>query len=106
MSAWGWDVQTALACAVSVSGLIALGVSDPKRRRSSHRSNASLKPIRRALLLLALLPGLWLLVTIQSVGFLIWLGCVALAGWVIALALQMLRLGVILIPGLAGVSWF
>ena len=106
MSAWGWEVQTALACTVSASALIALGLTDPKRRRSPHRSSAPQKPIRRALLLAALLPGLWLLATVQSVGFLIWLGCVALAGWVVALSLQMLRLGVVLAPGVVGGVWF
>ncbi|MCG8562540.1 MAG: hypothetical protein MI824_22300 [Hyphomicrobiales bacterium] len=106
MSAWVWEVQTALACAVSASALIALGLTDPKRRRPPHRSSPPPKPIRRALLLAALLPGLWLLATAQSVGFLIWLGCVALAGWVVALSLHMLRLGVVLVPGLVGGVWF
>jgi len=74
---------TAVACTVvSLSGIVALALSDPKRLRKLNR--ASKRSWRIAGSVLALAPGLWLIGTAQGVAFLLWLGASAVFGWGIA----------------------
>ena len=82
------QLYAALALAVSLLPLIALAVRDPKRLRSrrSARRGASVVE-RRTLACAGLAPGVVLAVVGQWPAVLIWLGSVAVAGWLLALAL-------------------
>lgn len=71
----------AIAGAVTVAGLIVLALTDPKRRRTRHRSSAVTTFVRYLASAVALLPGIWLLVTLQAASLFIWLGVAALSGW-------------------------
>jgi hypothetical protein len=64
---------------VSVLGIVALALYDPKRLRK--RGHAPRHPLRIAGFVLALAPGLWLAVTGRGVAFLLWIGASAVMGW-------------------------
>ena len=70
-----------LATLISALCLTLLAASDPKR---SPGRRAALSGLRRLAIVLAILPGAVLAITGDWVGFLIWLGAVAVLGWTIA----------------------
>ena len=74
---------TLSAVAVSLSGLVYLAASDPKRRRAF-----KLPPRERRLALptwiLVLVPGAALLAANQSAAFVMWLGATTVVGWLVA----------------------
>jgi hypothetical protein len=72
-----------LATLISALCLTLLAASDPKR---SPGRRAALSGLRRLTIALAILPGVVLAITGDWVGFLIWLGAVAVLGWAIAAA--------------------
>lgn len=79
--------------AISVTCLTILGVIDPKRsgqQKARHQQKAvGLKSLlRKTLVLISLLPGIWLLMGLEGAYFLIWFGIVTIAGWLVALLLQ------------------
>lgn len=81
-----------LCCAVSLLAIAALGLTDPKSRRLSPRVlPRKLKAVRTLLSVIAVSPGILLLWFMEAVGFLIWLGFVVLAGWLVALVLAAIR---------------
>ena len=58
---------------------------DPKRRRVAATPGLGHRPAkRRVLAVLAFLPGFVIAGTGDAPAFLVWLGCCALAGWLIA----------------------
>lgn len=72
-----------LATLMSALCLTFLAASDPKRLTGRR---AALSGLRRFAIALAILPGAVLAITGDWVGFLIWLGAVAVLGWMIAAA--------------------
>jgi hypothetical protein len=72
-----------LATLMSALCLAFLAASDPKRLPGRR---AALSGLRRLVIALAILPGSVLAITGDWVGFLIWLGAVAVLGWMIAAA--------------------
>ena len=70
-----------LATLMSALCLTFLAASDSKRLPGRR---ASLNGLRRLAIALAILPGAVLAITGDWVGFLIWLGAVAVLGWMIA----------------------
>jgi hypothetical protein len=72
---------------VTIAALAVLALTDPKRRRTRHRRSPQMTAVRFLALAVALLPGLWLLVTLQSASLFIWLGAAALGGWFLTLLL-------------------
>lgn len=81
-----------LCCAVSFAAIAGLGLTDPKSRRISRMLlPARIKAARTMLGVTAVLPGVLLLWLTEAVAFLIWLGFVVLAGWLVALVLAAIR---------------
>jgi len=83
------DLCSAIAIAVSLLPVLTLALRDPKRlrsRRSAQRTAAASE--RRVLAVLALVPGLVLATLGQWPAFLIWLGSVSAAGWLLVLWLS------------------
>jgi len=70
-----------LAIVMSALCLAFLAASDSKRLPARR---AALSGLRRLAIALAILPGAALAITGGWVGFLIWLGAVAVLGWMIA----------------------
>jgi hypothetical protein len=70
-----------LATLISALCLAFLAASDSKRQAGRR---AALSGLRRLAIALAILPGAALAITGDWVGFLIWLGSVAVLGWAIA----------------------
>lgn len=80
-----WAVAALLP---GVVALLALAVSDRKRRRSAGLPASALRPgVRAVLAAIVLAGGLTLAVAGQWPAFLVWLGVMTTAGW---LATQML----------------
>lgn len=77
--------------AISVLCLIALGFTDPKRNKSRAYETSRNRFSRYGLVLLSLLPGIWMLFVQEGSYFLIWLGVLTIAGWLVALSLQKLN---------------
>ncbi len=78
-----------LATAISVLLLVALGIGDPKRRRTADLPGAPHRTATRRILAMAsLLPGVALALTGDAAAFLMWLGAVALAGWALVQCLH------------------
>lgn len=77
----------AICAAVTIAALAALALTDPKRRRMRQSQSPLIALTRYLALAAALLPGLWLLVTLQSASLFIWLGAAALGGWCLTLLL-------------------
>ena len=76
-------ILTLLAVGASLLGLAYLTASDPKRRRAFRlppRSRRFLWPACG----LVFAPGLTLLIAGEGAAFVMWLGAVSLAGWLIA----------------------
>jgi hypothetical protein len=84
----------ALTLTLSLLPLIALALRDPKRLRSrrSARRGAS-RAERRVFAMASLVPGVLLAAVGQWPAFLIWLGGIAIAGWLLALSLAGTRSG-------------
>jgi hypothetical protein len=80
MSATSLGFLTSLMSALCLAFLAA---SDSKRLPGRR---ATLSGLRRLAIALAILPGAVLAITGDWVGFLIWLGAVAVLGWMIAAA--------------------
>lgn len=74
---------TLAAILLSLAGIVALTVTDPKRRRVSGLPEARRRPLALASLLI-FAPGIALLIAGQSAAFVMWLAAVPLAGWGIA----------------------
>lgn len=74
------NIQSIVAVAgmITIAGLIVLALTDSKRRRTRHRPSAAARYLASAV---ALLPGIWLLGTLQAASLFIWLGVAALSGW-------------------------
>lgn len=77
----------AIAATVTITGLIVLALTDPKRRRMRYTANPAVAVARYLATAVALLPGLWLLVTLQAASLFIWLGVAALGGWFLTMVL-------------------
>jgi hypothetical protein len=72
----------AAACTfVSLLGILGLAATDPKRLRGMRMPQ---RLPRTSFALLTLAPGVWLMATLQGVGFLLWIGASAVLGWVVA----------------------
>ena len=72
----------------SVASIAYLGWTDPKRRTQRMSTAGRLRLLRVAGVFGSILPGLWLLFWHDGGYFLMWLGLVAVVGWVVALVLQ------------------
>lgn len=79
-------IWSLIALAVSGAALLLLGVFNPKRRRTLGLDEAASH--RTPLVVLAVIPGLALIVTAQAAAFLIWLGGVVVIGWAVAALLS------------------
>lgn len=77
----------AICSAVTIAGLAILALTDPKRRGMRQTHSPLMAGIRSLALAIALLPGLWLLVSLQSASLFIWLGAAALGGWCLTMLL-------------------
>ncbi|CFX21729.1 conserved membrane protein of unknown function [Candidatus Filomicrobium marinum] len=77
------NIQSIVAVAgmITIAGLIVLALTDSKRRRTRHRPRAAATVVRYLVSAVALLPGIWLLGTLQAASLFIWLGVAALSGW-------------------------
>lgn len=79
-------IEGLLAVLVSASVLWRLAGRDPKRLRAARQRDrrAHAPVVRRGLLLLALLPGLGLLLWVNVAAVLVWFGGLTVSGWLIA----------------------
>lgn len=72
---------------ISIFSLLILGLIDPKRS-SQFAKRPAIHQIRRVLFSISLLPGIWLLYLQEGAYFLMWLGTLTVAGWLVALSFQ------------------
>jgi len=77
------------ALLVSILCLGALGLGDPKRRRTGRLPGTGQPPVvRRALVAAALVPGIALAAAGDAAAFFVWMGGCAVAGWTVAQGLS------------------
>lgn len=75
---------TVAAIAVTLAAVCRLAATDPKRRRAFGLPAFAGRRHARLLVALVLVPGALLLLGGAGAGFVIWLGTVTVAGWVVA----------------------
>lgn len=75
-----------VATCITVVGIVAIGLTDPKRAR--RRAERLSKVVRYAGFALALGPGLLLVLKAHAVAALIWIGASAIGGWAVTNALN------------------
>lgn len=72
-----------LAFALSAAAIVALGLLDPKRRRAL-RGRRGVTWSRRALVVMLLIMGTILAAGGYTAAFVVWIGTVSVAGWLMA----------------------
>ena len=75
--------EVALALVLTVAAIVGLAALDPKRNRTL-RVRTGFRIVRPVLLLLALTPGVLLLVQARSATFVVWIGLASIVGWLLA----------------------